>query len=137
MGRVFIDTNVVLDYLMKRSGYEVAEQILTAGFNRLHEVYISSLSDSNIAYIARKEFRGEALYMMLSGIMEMVECSPVDGETIAQAIKLRADDFEDAVQYASAKGIGAECIVTRNKRDFSFAGDIAVLTPEEFVLRLT
>ncbi len=44
----------------------------------------------------------------------------------------RFNDFEDALQFHSAKGV--DVIITRNKRDFArVAGKIEVLSPEEFV----
>ena len=43
-----------------------------------------------------------------------------------------AKDFEDALQYFSAVQAGADCIVTRNIKDFDFS-TIKVLTPNEFL----
>lgn len=48
------------------------------------------------------------------------------------AIRLRAKDFEDALQYYTAKENGVDCIITRNKKDFYFS-DFPVYTPEEFL----
>ena len=39
-------------------------------------------------------------------------------------------DYEDATQYRSAVDELADCIVTRNKKDFK-ASSISVLTPAE------
>ena len=41
-------------------------------------------------------------------------------------------DFEDALQYYSAVHGRANCIVTRNPRDFS-KSEIPIFTPEEFL----
>ena len=41
-------------------------------------------------------------------------------------------DFEDAMQYFSAKHEDIDYIITRNKKDFT-ASDIPVLKPQEFV----
>lgn len=56
-------------------------------------------------------------------------------EDVDSAIKLQADDFEDALQFCSAKSVDADCIVTRNVKDFSFS-DIEILTPDELVREL-
>lgn len=54
--KVFLDTNVILDYFMSREEYQYgAEQILAMGYNGVCALYISSLSYSNIAYISRKD----------------------------------------------------------------------------------
>ena len=42
-------------------------------------------------------------------------------------------DFEDAVQFFSSKVLSADCIVTRNKDDFTMAEQGYVFTPEEFL----
>jgi predicted nucleic acid-binding protein len=40
-------------------------------------------------------------------------------------------NFEDALQYYSAKSVKADYIITRNTKDFTYS-DIKVLTPREF-----
>ena len=41
-------------------------------------------------------------------------------------------DFEDATQMVTAKRIGADCIITRNVKDYGET-DMSVSTPEDFV----
>lgn len=55
-------------------------------------------------------------------------------DLIQRALILRANDFEDAIQYFSALQAGADCIVTRNVKDFSFS-DIEVITPSDFLTK--
>ena len=63
MKKIFLDTNVILDFLLKRENYFAeAREIVALGYNRVCELYLSSLSFSNIAYIARKKYVGEMLY---------------------------------------------------------------------------
>ena len=136
MMKVFVDTNVMLDFLLKREKvFEDARTIMALGYNKRYELYMSSLSFSNIAYIARKELKGDALYDCFSNICELLTVSPVSQVEVDQAILLRADDFEDALQYSSAKTIGADCIVTRTIKDFPFSS-IELVTPEEFVKKV-
>lgn len=72
------------------------------------------------------------MYDCFSEIRELLSVSPVTESEVDAAINLRANDFEDAVQYRSAKSVGADCIITRNVKDFTFS-DIEVLTPSDFV----
>lgn len=134
--KVFVDTNVVLDFLLKREGFfEDARMVMVLGYNKLCDLYMSSLSFSNIAYIARKELAGDDLYDCFSDIRELLSVSSVTQEEVDGAIKLKAKDFEDAIQYFSAKSMDADCIVTRNTKDFAFS-EIAVLTPGEFLKQM-
>ena len=64
--------------------------------------------------------------------MEMVRVVSVDRNVIADSVALRANDFEDAIQYYSAKKIGAFYIVTNNIKDFGFS-DIDVVKPIDFL----
>ena len=131
--KVFVDTNIVLDFLLKRTGFfEEARMIMVLGYNKLCNLYLSSLSFSNIAYIARKELSGDALCDCFSEVRELLAVSPVTQEEVDGAIKLKAKDFEDAIQYYSAKSIGADCIVTRNIKDFQFS-EIPAYKPEELL----
>ena len=82
-------------------------------------------------YIARKKYTGDALYECFSEIRELVNVSSVNEVEVDSAIKLRSKDFEDALQYYSAKSVKADYIITRNTKDFSYS-DIKVLTPREF-----
>ncbi len=123
----------MLDFLLKREGFfEEAHLVMVLGYNNLCELYMSSLSFSNIAYIARKGLSGDALYDCFSDIRELLAVSSVTQEEVDEAIRLKAKDFEDAIQYFSAKSVEADCIVTRNIKDFPFS-EIAVLTPGEFL----
>ena len=134
--KVFVDTNVMLDFLLRRTDvFEEARAILAWGYNRRYDLFMNTLSFANIAYIARKQLKGDALYDCFCEIREMLSVAPVTQVELDQAILLRTDDFEDALQFCSAKTIGADYIVTRNKQDFPFS-TIEVLTPKEFVQRM-
>ena len=133
--KVFLDTNVILDFFMRRKPFfEDAKTIIALGYNRCCELYVSSLSFSNIASIARKKFQGDDLYKIFSGIREFSKITAVDEDSIDSAIQLKADDFEDALQYFSAKEANVDCIVTRNTKDFIFS-DTEILTPKDFLAK--
>lgn len=133
MRRIFLDTNVVLDYLMERGDfYKDSEYIFQAAYNNEVELCLSALSFSNIAYITRKKFSKDELYELLAELRKMVTCTKVDDCVVDAAIARKAKDFEDALQYFSAIQAGADCIITRNIKDFEFA-KIKVLTPNEFL----
>lgn len=136
MKRVFLDTNVLLDYIQQREEFcECAETILRLGYNRRVALLASALSFSNIAYIVRKTYKGAALYEVFVRLRSIINCTTLNENMVDAAIALRAPDFEDALQYYSALGVGADCIVTRNVGDFAFSR-IPVLTPAEFVEKM-
>ena len=61
--------------------------------------------------------------------------APVSETTISAALALRWNDFEDAVQYITAKDSNVDFIITRNKADYK-APDIPCMTPTELIAYL-
>ena len=66
-------------------------------------------------------------------IAELLSVVPCDASIIAQAIDSELRDFEDAVQYFSARAVEADVIITRNSRDFPAGAASKPLTPREFL----
>lgn len=63
--RVFLDTNVIIDLIQRRVGYDDAALILQKAENGEYSLFTSSLSMVNVAYILRKYYNGESLYHLL------------------------------------------------------------------------
>ena len=134
--KLFLDTNVVVDFVVCREPFAAsAIQIFQLAENNDHQLYISDLSFVNVAYVIRKGLSNDLLYKTLGKLRSYLHVANVGSQAIDAALQLKSKDFEDAVQYYSAKQIAADCIITRNKKDFSFS-DIPVWTPEEFLLYL-
>lgn len=55
----------------------------------------------------------------LSRIASFTEVAGLTGNVITWALSCDWTDYEDATQYQSALSVNANCIVTRNKKDFS------------------
>lgn len=130
--KIFVDTNVLIDLLCQREGYEQAGKILALSQNPQYALYTSVLSMANLAYILRKILKGQALYQTLGKLSKRLNISPMTQESFEKALSLKASDFEDALQYYSALQAECEMIVTRNKKDFKFS-EIAVYSPDEFL----
>lgn len=135
--KVFIDTNVLLDYVCSRTGYlESAKTIFLLGFEQEIELCISSLSFINCYYIGKKYgFDKLQLRTSLSGIETFVTVTPTGQDVIRQAFNSTFKDVEDGTQYYSALLFQADIIVTRNVKDFKESA-IPVMTPDEFLSRI-
>lgn len=131
--KLFMDTNIVMDYVENREPFVVyALSLFQMGYERVHQLYVSDLTFANIAYITRKDLTRDKLYELLEGLCSVLHVTSIGEQSVMMAVRLRAKDFEDALQYFSAKECGADCIITRNKKDFYFS-DLPVYTPEEFL----
>lgn len=71
------------------------------------------------------------VYAKLRLIADFVDVADLSGQNVVDMLSSGWKDYEDATQHRSAVDELADCIVTRNKKDFK-ASSITVLTPVEF-----
>jgi len=131
MRLVFLDTNVLLDFVLCRDGADCAEMILQMGVAGRMDVCTSLLSMANVAYIARKGRTSEQLCSMMDDLTSIVRTLPMDEGQLRNAIVRPVADFEDMLQYQCALACGCDAIVTRNTKHFGFS-ELPVYTPQEF-----
>jgi predicted nucleic acid-binding protein len=133
MLRVFLDSDVILDYLADRLPFAVeAEMIFDALDQRKLQGFVSALSFTNVHYFLRKKLGGAASVKLLEKFRAMVSVLPVDGKVIARALASDFGDFEDAVQYYAAIQSRLNGIVTRNLRDYQ-KSEITVFSPADLI----
>lgn len=129
MKTYFVDTNVLIDFLSQREDYKAAALFLYNAKIGKYKVCTSVLSMANLVYVLRKSLKGEVLYETLRKL-SFIDISPMTKEDYSKAIALKANDFEDALQYSSAVSFGCDALVTRNAKDFPFS-KIPVMKPSE------
>ena len=135
MKRIFLDTNILIDYIDNRAGADNAEQIFACGFSGEALLFASALSFANIAYII-KRLTQEEKYDALSQMANVVEIVDLRKQEVIAAIAQPVKDFEDMLQYQCAKAAKCDAIITNNKRDFLEFSKLPCLTAEEFLLQL-
>lgn len=134
MKKVLIDTCVVIDFLQKREPFaNDALRFFRAAASELFSGYITAKSATDIYYLDHRATHSDAesrkkLRSLLT-IIGMADSAAID---VFQALASGLPDFEDAVMAETAKRIGADCIVTRNRKDYAKAA-VAVCTPAEFL----
>ncbi len=116
--KVFLDTNIILDLLLQREGWEHSAQIITLQEKGCLQLCVSVLTMVNVAYVYRKTV-GESLAVAnLKYISALMEVLPMDSVMMDEAIQAGGRDFEDGFQAVAAATAGCDAIVTRNTRDF-------------------
>lgn len=131
--KVFLDTNVVLDFYNRREEFFApAAVIFDMAFKRQIDICVSATTFVNAFYILRKRYERSELYQKLESLSALCEITPIDHRIVRQGLALRLKDFEDVVQYFSAMQSQADCIVTRNIKDFKEL-EGKILTPVEFL----
>jgi predicted nucleic acid-binding protein len=137
MRHYFIDTNVLLDFVLLRNGFgSAAQQLFEASAANQVTLYASGLSFSHIYYTMRKTNPAPERLAALQELADLVEIIPIGRPVIEAAIALGFADFEDGLQYCAARTVPAiEAIITRDPKGFA-AGTLSVLTPPEALARL-
>lgn len=134
--RVFIDTNLFLDLLWKREEFlEDSFRIFDLAVDGKYELLISDLSIANIKYITRKDYPVEKFYEVMSVFRPVFNIVPIGENAVDNALVLKANDFEDALQYFSAVQAQADYLLTRNIKNYAFS-TMQVLTPSDFLKTL-
>lgn len=116
MCKVFLDTNIVLDYVLSRDIYGAsAEQIFDAITHKEAECYIAAHTVSNVFYIMRKDIDTNIRKLVLKNITAICNIVPIDTNLIEKAASDdRFDDFEDALEMACAEECNADLFITRD-----------------------
>lgn len=131
--RVFIDTNILIDFMAVRQPYYQAAAALfaLAASNVLQLVY-STTSVANSFYILRKSYSSTQLAEAFENQKDVAVICDVSSSDVYNALAAKWDDGEDSIQYQSALSAECDYILTRNKTDFELSS-IPVMTPEEFL----
>lgn len=134
---VLIDTNIVLDVLLRREPYfEDGARICVLSERGYIYGYVSATAVTDIFYIVNKELKNKDIVMeMIKEILKTVHIAAVTESNIHEALDLKWDDFEDSVQYIAGQNILAEYIITRNPKDYADS-QIKAILPGEFLSRI-
>ena len=117
MNRVFLDTNILLDYILDRGAATVrAEEIIESCIRGEIECCIAPHSLTNIFYILRRSHSVAERKFIIKNLLTICEVQAVDKSLLLQALDdEKYDDFEDALQMTCARQWNAEMFVTRDK----------------------
>ena len=130
---VLIDTNVALNYILKREPYfHESDQIMAWCAAKVLDGYLAFHSLSIIWYVLRKmpdeERRG-----WLRSLCTILDVASATTEEVLDALeKVKFKDFEDCIQSKCAKSNAVDYIITRNISDFTHS-EIPVKTPQELL----
>ena len=132
--KVFLDTNILMDFVDNRENREYAETIIELGKSGAIQLYASYLSYANMGYILRKRTQEER-YQMIRSARKIATILPCDENQLDAALAQPVKDYEDMLQYQCALAVGCDVIITNNKRDFHEFCRMPFLTSEDFLLQ--
>jgi predicted nucleic acid-binding protein len=133
MKRAYVDTNILVDLVLSRHEFlPDAQRVFALGYAGEVQLVVSALSFVNTIYLGRKyKFPMDDVLAKLRMIADFVDVADLSGQNVVDMLSSGWQDYEDATQHRSAIDEQADCIVTRNKKDFK-ASTLPVFTPTEF-----
>jgi predicted nucleic acid-binding protein len=130
---VLIDLNILLDVLQKREPFfESSAGLLAAVETGRVEGYVAAHSITTLFYLFQKGRSSAEARATITNLLQFIKIAPVDQSTIEQALNLDFRDFEDAVQMIAAVQCKADCLVTRNVKDYPSAL-LPIMQPVDFL----
>lgn len=130
--RLLIDTNVYLEYFLRREKYDDVFAFFHTLYERKNQTCVSAMSLRDIEYVMHKCLKSNELarrlvqqvYQMTSKVVS------TSADAAIESIYSEAKDYEDSLQMITAEEAMCDAIITYNKKDFE-KSNLPVFTPEE------
>ena len=124
--KLMLDTNIVIDIISKRAGYEDSLQLLKHCELGNFDGFVSVITVVDVMYILRKHIPPGDVRDAVQTLLLIVDVANVFKSDIASAFLSDMKDYEDAVQSLCAQRMKADYIVTRNIKDFALSAIPAI-----------
>jgi predicted nucleic-acid-binding protein len=135
--RIYLDANILLDYVLDRPEKESAAKILRLINNGKIKAFISSSIIHILSYVLSKTFSIEKTKEVIISIIHDIELIDMPKEIVLQSLNSKMNDIEDALQYH---------VALYNKIDFFISNDkklkkeaipaLPIYTPKELMVIL-
>lgn len=136
--KAVIDTCIIVDALQSRDPFcKDAQSIFLLCANQKFEGYLTAKAITDIYYLVHRQTHNDKttrdILRKICTLFDLLDTTSLD---IRNAISSEVSDFEDAVMIETSIRSGADCIVTRNTRDYT-KSSLPVYTPEAFLKLLS
>ena len=134
MTHILIDTDVILDFFLKRKPFfNDSVRLFSLAENKKIKVFITSLSFSNCYYILRQVGSHETVIENLRKLALISEILSVNSKSVELALYSEFRDFEDSLQdFSACQNNIINAIITRNIKDYK-KSKLPVMTPENYL----
>lgn len=133
MTKIFIDSDIILDLLLKRNEYLSAAELMTELINKKYHGYTTPIVIANIHYIMTRLENKKKSIENIKKLRKIISILTIDEEIIDDALAFGAVDFEDSIQYITSEKNKMDFVITRNKRDYKLC-KLPVLNAKEFLI---
>ncbi len=142
--RLFIDTNVILEFIDQRREYANVKSILAGVRDKKYEGLISQGSVYTLAFLIERSLKAREIHKpeqtvqlrrLLKSVLNLFEPIGIKREEMIEAVCNQAfTDIEDSFQYQCALENRCDVLLTINAKDFKNVGQkqVEILTPTQF-----
>ena len=136
MDKVFVDSDVILDFLLDRPPFaDHALSLFTLAENEKVKLFTSGIIFSNCYYILTRVGPHDKVIEKLTTLSTLFDFTLLDRQVVLDALQSSFQDFEDALQNFSATNSGIQILITRNVRDYKWSS-LSIMTPDQFLAGL-
>jgi len=119
MNKVFLDSDVVLDFYVQREPHHyIALRLFTYLKRAKTRCYTSAVVLANAYYMLAKIENIKYALDKMRKLRKFVSIAPLNESIIDAALSFPYKDFEDSIQFQCAVQNGIETIITRNTKDY-------------------
>jgi len=131
---VLIDTNVILDYVLKREPFaEDALACLDWLIIGKAKIWLTASTITDIYYVTRKALQNPIKAKeVIEKLLNAFQIGGVDKTDCVNALEPDISDYEDALVSVCAKKAKAEYIITRNTKHFENS-IVPAISPVDFL----
>ena len=130
---VFLDANIILDFVLKRSQYEQAKSIIAQAEQGKIKGFVSPSVVQICAYWTAKAYGIPKTKEIMGALLTFLTSIDIPHENVLSAIHSSMDDIEDALLYYTARYHRLDFVISR---DLAFQKtalpSLPVLSPEDF-----
>ena len=120
MPRLYLDTNILIDFLGRRAPFHAAAtEIFRCIEQQECTAFTSAINLVHTHYQLKKQLDAAVTVQSLELLISLVSVCDVPAALVPAALKSTSlRDFEDAIQFELAKWNQVDFLITRNQKDF-------------------
>jgi predicted nucleic acid-binding protein len=131
--KIFIDADIILDVLAGRDEFvEAAAELFELSHLNEIELFTTAVVLANVFYMLRKTSGIEKAKKNLQKLRLIIHVLPVNEKAVDLSLNSQFNDFEDGLQYFTAKENNISKLITRNIKHYK-VDDMIVETAEEYI----
>jgi len=135
--KIFLDANVLLDFLLKRDDYEDAKNIMSLVVDGNTNAYITPAIVHIVGYWLTKAYGSEKAKQLLLSLLNDVHVIDISHELTLLALNSKIDDIEDALQYYTAIHHQLDYFISGDKKfQKSATPTLPVVAPSYFLKKV-